>query len=331
MTREFTIKYQAQPLRAVIHYLRQDTHEKVADDAILNTSFDKKGDYASSTYQLANPDLTNSGWQLASGQNPNISGNWQADDSFHDDSNGVKTKDINVYYQPTEKQSAFSNGKVAGEDYKTTYQNHNAKYEQNQTLTRDVAVGYVEPDHLVLIDPKDPNHNLQSNQQNPGTTGDLSIDYASILDFGANLISTTERTWSAKPDLLLDNSQLVERVNHLQISDFRHLRDGWTIGMKLAQPFQDKTGKILPGATLTLEQLDAISTADKDPNPDITLPSLLTLNNQNQQLGSVNKDHDQWGRSAIRLGKVNVYTPEEVPGTYQAEVSYSLDMKPISK
>ncbi|HGF7826098.1 TPA: WxL domain-containing protein [Enterococcus faecium] len=103
----------------------------------------------------------------------------------------------------------------------------------------------------VPVDPTDPDKPVDE-----GTNGPLSLDYASILDFGEQLISTKDQTYYAAPQLFrgadgsIDDSHPVPL--YTQVTDKRGGEQGWTLSVKQNGQFvSDQNGKELTGAEIT--------------------------------------------------------------------------------
>ena len=66
-----------------------------------------------------------------------------------------------------------------------------------------------------------------------GSTGPLTLDYASSLNFGENIISTKDEIYFASAQVLKDKNN-VEKTGPLfaQITDNRGTLEGWTLSAK---------------------------------------------------------------------------------------------------
>ncbi|MFB4211552.1 WxL domain-containing protein [Shouchella sp. JSM 1781072] len=103
------------------------------------------------------------------------------------------------------------------------------------------------PDPENPVDPVDP---TDPEGPNPGTTGPLSIDYASSLDFGENEISSQDRIYPAKAQQLRDGRYV---PNYVQISDNRGTNTGWVLSVQQNGQFKNETTQhdTLTGAAIT--------------------------------------------------------------------------------
>lgn len=95
-------------------------------------------------------------------------------------------------------------------------------------------------------DPTDP-----EGKPKPGTSGPLSIDFASSFDFGANEISNNDETYYARSQLIVspDGNKVEARPNYVQVTDNRGTSEGWTLSVK--QQGQLKADVKTPNKELT--------------------------------------------------------------------------------
>ncbi|MGH2220955.1 WxL domain-containing protein, partial [Enterococcus faecalis] len=75
-----------------------------------------------------------------------------------------------------------------------------------------------------------------------GSTGPLTLDYASSLNFGENIISTKHEIYFASAQVLKDKNN-VEKTGPLiaQITDNRGTLEGWTLSEKQNSAFTSAT------------------------------------------------------------------------------------------
>lgn len=113
------------------------------------------------------------------------------------------------------------------------------------------------------VDPTDPEKPIE-----PGTNGPLSLDYASILDFGEQLISVKDKVYYAKPQLLFGEDGIVDEANpvpnYAQVTDKRGGEKGWALSVKQNGQFKaEKSGRELTGAEITFKNavVDSVSTS----------------------------------------------------------------------
>lgn len=112
------------------------------------------------------------------------------------------------------------------------------------------------------VDPLDPASPLPP-IGNGGTAGALSIDFAAVLDFGKQQISSLDQTYYAKP-LSLEQAagEILQRPNFVQVSDRRGTFSGWQLKVRQKAQFQTAAGQELKGAELTLGEGEVLSTVD---------------------------------------------------------------------
>lgn len=125
----------------------------------------------------------------------------------------------------------------------------------------------VTPDAEKPVEPFDPTKPETGNKPNPGTTGPLSIDFASSLDFGKNKISNKDEVYYANPQYFFTTDGTGPdlsnpKPNYVQVSDKRGTNAGWTLTVKQETQMTATTNtlnKVLDGAEITLTQNKAVS------------------------------------------------------------------------
>lgn len=107
-------------------------------------------------------------------------------------------------------------------------------------------------------DPKNPDPPLPEPPK-PGTSGPLSIDYASDFDFGLQEVSTENREYFAKPQRYADPN--VIRPNFVQVTDKRGSNAGWTLNVKQNGQFANAStqNKSLIGAEISFLKGEVVS------------------------------------------------------------------------
>lgn len=134
------------------------------------------------------------------------------------------------------------------------------------------------------VDPTDPGASTKpqdptnSNGPNEGTSGPLSIDFASSLNFGKNKISSRDVVYYAEPQIISDNISHTKIVpNYVQISDLRGNNSGWALRVKLKNQLRNETAeyKELDGAQLTISKGSAVSNQDDDVKKPIMTEAVL--------------------------------------------------------
>lgn len=134
--------------------------------------------------------------------------------------------------------------------------------------TNPTNPNFPDPENPVKpVDPTNPTKPVE-----PGTNGPLSLDFASVLDFGEQLISLEDQNYFAKPQYLFAEDGTIDKENpvpnYVQITDKRGGEKGWSLSVKQNGPFTSvKNKKELTGAELifTNGEADSISNS-KDPS-----------------------------------------------------------------
>ncbi|TLG78272.1 WxL domain-containing protein [Vagococcus zengguangii] len=121
-----------------------------------------------------------------------------------------------------------------------------------------------EPDPGKPVEPWNPTD--PDGKPEPGTTGPLSIDYASSFDFGVHEIVNIDQTYFAKAQYFFNadgegKDESTTRPNYVQITDNRGTNAGWRLTVKQLAPFknEDTINKELTGAKVTLTNSKADS------------------------------------------------------------------------
>ncbi|HHT7189467.1 TPA: WxL domain-containing protein [Bacillus cereus] len=104
-----------------------------------------------------------------------------------------------------------------------------------------------------------------------GTKGPLSIDFASSLEFSiekkekeeteekefeGHVISTKDKTYFAKPQILEDGGA---KPNYVQVTDNRMAKASWTLSVKQKEQFKDSKGRPLTGAKIIFNNAEVVS------------------------------------------------------------------------
>lgn len=103
------------------------------------------------------------------------------------------------------------------------------------------------------VEPTDPTN--PDKKPNPGTSGPLSIDFASSFYFGENTITSKDETYYAKLQKYKDkdtDQELREGPNYVQVTDNRGTLGGWTLKVKQTKQFETDDSHKLEGAKITL-------------------------------------------------------------------------------
>lgn len=111
-----------------------------------------------------------------------------------------------------------------------------------------------DPDPTNPVEPIDP---TDPNGPNPGTSGPLSLDYASSLHFGLNKISIKDETYYANAQEFKGTIAGEYRGNYVQVTDNRGTLEGWTLRVSQGGQFTSEAAKqykVLNGAALEFTQ-----------------------------------------------------------------------------
>lgn len=158
--------------------------------------------------------------------------------------------------------SALSFGGAAAfaEETKTLDSNAIVKFKANESITGPVDPENPDPNKIVEpIDPENP-----EGKPNVGTTGPLSIDFASSLNFGDdNKISTKDEIYYAAAQELKDGQK---KPNYVQVTDNRGTEAGWKLSVKQNGQFVDSKGNELTGAKITFNKGN-VNTVSKSAKP----------------------------------------------------------------
>ena len=128
-------------------------------------------------------------------------------------------------------------------------------------------------------DPTTPDHEPQ-----PGTSGPLSIDFASSIDFGQNKISNVDQLYYAEAQYLWNDDHTEVDINsarplYVQVTDKRGTNTGWSLYVKEESQFKNENtlNKELTGAEITFTNGKAISSMENISMPE-TYDFTLTPN-----------------------------------------------------
>lgn len=109
------------------------------------------------------------------------------------------------------------------------------------------------------VDPSDPSLPYQptdptnpDGKPDPGTSGPLSIDFASSFDFGTHPVGTTGVVYAAAQSGTDSSGATTTRDNYVQVTDKRGSFAGWSLTVTQDSQFSTTAGDQLVGAALTL-------------------------------------------------------------------------------
>ncbi|MDM7532506.1 WxL domain-containing protein [Lacticaseibacillus paracasei] len=198
------------------------------------------------------------------------------------------------------------------------------------------------------LDPGDTKPGKPTNPTNPtgtatnGTTGPLSLDYASSFTFGEAMISADDAKYYAKPQVFSqDDGKTVDRPNFVQVTDKRGMFEGWTLKVKQEKQFsvKDDDTKELTGAQLKFLNGNVTSTIDQQYAP--TGQKEITLVPGSAEVAPLAAAKDQgMGTWIYRFGDEQTMAKSielAVPGTspkmakeYVTELTWTLESTPTN-
>ncbi|MGX7418601.1 WxL domain-containing protein [Carnobacterium gallinarum] len=187
---------------------------------------------------------------------------------------------------------------------------------------------------LTPVDPIDPSKPID-----PGTTGPLTLDFASVFNFGEQEINTVDKVYTAKAQPGKDHTGAdVEVPNYAQISDTRGTEAGWTLTVKQDTPFTSKKeSKELTGAEIHFKNAIAKSVSSSA-TPSTVSSSVSIIGDGNSQLlmsAKVQEGAGTWiysiGDDATKASSVELKVPagaNPVEDTYETKLTWVLEDVP---
>lgn len=128
------------------------------------------------------------------------------------------------------------------------------------------TVNFTAPEESVApvnpLNPEESNNNAGNEGNVTNQSGPLSLDYVSHLDFGSQVISTSQKIYESTTD-----------TPYIQVSDLSGTGNGWNVKAQVSE-FNDGEVVSLPGSSIQLEGGDTVSTTNTDDpviNPSINL------------------------------------------------------------
>lgn len=200
-----------------------------------------------------------------------------------------------------------------------------------QNYNGESKVGFFQEHHLHLpVNPEEPNPSLpvapmNPEGSNPDTGGDgvLTIDFASIFDFGIHDISNQNQTYLAKAQKYSNSDDITS--NYVQVTDVRGTFSGWSLSViEKSQFTQVESGpqkyKELKGSVISLN--NSLPDSNSDEKSPITTSSISLVPGVASQvaLTEVGSGAGTW---VIQWGEDDSITKDEsdpdvtlyVPGT----------------
>lgn len=178
------------------------------------------------------------------------------------------------------------------------------EYESSGTITFAPYTGITPP-----VDPENPGEEANPEPTpNPGTSGPLSIDFASSFDFGTQEITTQDMVYnSAAQKVNITDDQGVStqelRPNYVQVSDNRGTETGWTLQVRQDAQFETTDNDVLDGAAIKILN-NNVNTSSTSPVPS-TVPAEIDLVPGTPSIVVAAKDAEGAGTYVSRFGKAD--------------------------
>lgn len=125
------------------------------------------------------------------------------------------------------------------------------------------------PDPKNPVNPKNPD----GTPSNPGTSGPITLDFASSFDFGKQEITSADKDYDASAQLLSDGKYVPD---YAQITDNRGTFAGWTLSVKELDNFHTSSNVNLKATQINFKDLNHATTNTL--KTDVSMPKGFTLN-----------------------------------------------------
>lgn len=154
-----------------------------------------------------------------------------------------------------------------------------------------------------IIQPVDPDEDIDIEPNYPPTAGPLSINYASSIEFGQHKRTLKEQTFYAKPDTvtIVSTQEKKEYPAFVQVTDLRGTGAGWTLSVKQNGGLKNTKGTELVGSELRLSAVKVESQHGMKGNPSL-LANKQLLSDDTQPVVKAEKG-DGMGTWNIYLGQ----------------------------
>lgn len=179
------------------------------------------------------------------------------------------------------------------------------------------------------LNPIDPNEEIP-----PGTSGPLSLDFASYFNFGEQKISTKDQSYTAKPqDFESEEGVVEQKPNYVQVTDKRGLQKGWSLNIIQKEQFKGAvTGEELKGAEITFNNAEIVTTSESA-KPTTIKNKIVLVPGEQQNVVSANAE-EGFGTWVYRFGNLETMADSvrlNIPGSvvknideYNTELTWSL-------
>lgn len=217
------------------------------------------------------------------------------------------------------------------------------KFIEDSSSTNPVNPTNPDPESPIQpVNPLDPDKPIE-----PGTSGPLSLDYVSILDFGEQLISVKDQVYFAKPQYMFKEDGTIDKDNPLpnyaQVTDKRGGEKGWSLSVKQNGQFKSvKNNKELTGAEITFKNAKVLSNSNsKTPSSvknSFSLTSDGTGVSENVMSASEGEGFGTWiysfGDDSTKNNSIELSVPGSTPkesDVYTTSLTWSLTDIPSNK
>ncbi|GAF13691.1 extracellular protein [Bacillus sp. JCM 19045] len=194
------------------------------------------------------------------------------------------------------------------------------------------GTGPVDPENPeVPVDPVDP---TDPEGPNPGTSGPLSIDYASSFQFGEQKITSTDESYYAALQTYSGSDK--QGPNYVQVTDNRGTESGWSLQVVQNDQFKTSSGQELRGAEIRVSNA-AINTISESPIPTTVKPSFtLTPNTVENVVSAHNKEGAgtyvyHFGKGGTAAESVELFVPgksTKYADSYSTTLTWTLSDTP---
>lgn len=218
-------------------------------------------------------------------------------------------------------------------------------YTSQGSVTFEADTSKTDPvDPLDPTTPVKPTDPVDPSGPNPGTTGPVSIDFASSFQFGKNQkISTLDKIYYAQPQTYTRNGATSSTTgpNYIQVTDKSGTKNGWNLSVKQEKQFSTSENDNLDGATLSFTNANAYSAVDNAYAPTIVNGSTETKLTPGTSLIIMNAPQNKgMGTWLYRLGNqttANSSVKLSVPGKsvklakeYKTSLTWTLANTPVN-
>ncbi|GAK31228.1 hypothetical protein WOSG25_080600 [Weissella oryzae SG25] len=208
--------------------------------------------------------------------------------------------------------------------------------------TSNASINFItNTDPTAPVDPTNPNNPFTpDNPAQAGTSGPLSIDFASSLDFGSQKITSINQTYYAALTKGKDSTGTEKSVpNYVQVTDNTGTSQGWSLKVTQVDDFKNGT-KSLTGASLTFGSGNVLTATGSDAGRPTTTANYTLVKGVEQSVTTAAQAAGQ-GTWVTRYGNdstdgartVSLYVPGasmKQTGAYTTTLRWTLAQTPVS-